>query len=387
MNLIRQIFIVAALNFKSLPHRFWTSMVIVVGLGATIGVLLSMMSMTTGIAKAYVSAGDPGRAIVVSQGAESEGNSSISRAVAPLIMDAPGIAKDKDGKPLADRGLNMGVPILRTNGTKAYTTLRGFGPKGVALRPEFHIVQGRMFQPGKRELVVGIGTQTTFQHMKIGDTIIMPDGEWPIVGIYSTGDLLDGQIVGDTETVMNALHKQGYNSVLVRLASHDSLDAFKRAMTTNPAISVTVTRHSDWYKKLADQQTVGLIIIAYVVGAVMAIGALFGCLNTMYAAVSARGREIATLRALGFSAFPVAVSVILEAVALAATGALIGAAIAWFLYDGKRDAFGNTVFFLTVSPRLVVLGVVWGVVVALLGGLAPSIRAARRPVVEALRAT
>ncbi|HVW75897.1 MAG TPA: ABC transporter permease [Rhizomicrobium sp.] len=387
MNLIRQIFIVAALNFKSLPQRFWTSMVIVVGLGATIGVLLSMMSMTTGISRAYLKAGDAGRAIIVSLGAESEGNSSISRAMAPLIIDAPGIAKDKDGKPLADRGLNMGVPVLRANGTKAYTTLRGFGPKGIALRPELKLLQGRMFQPGKREMIVGIGTQTVFQHMKIGDSIIMPDGEWPIVGVYSTGDILDGQIIGDTETVLNALHKQAYNSVLVRLAQPSSLDVFKRAMTTNPAISVTVTRHSDWYKKIADQSTTGLVIIAYVVGAVMAIGALFGCLNTMYAAVSARGREIATLRALGFSAFPVAVSVLLEAVALAIAGALIGAAIAWCLYDGKRDAFGNTVFFLSVPPGLVGLGVMWACIVALLGGLAPSIRAARRPVVEALRAT
>ena len=386
--MIRQIFIVTTLGFKSLPQRFWTSMVIVVGLGATIGVLLSMMSMTTGIARAYLNAGDPGRAIVVSQGAESEGNSSISRSVAPLIMDAPGIAKDKDGKPMADRGLNMGVPVLRANGTKAYTTMRGLGPKGVAVRPEFQMVAGRMLEAGKRELIVGIGTQTTFQNMKLGDHIIMPDGPWPIVGVYSTGDIMDGQVVGDTETVLNALHKQAYNSVLVRLDSKPgALDAFKRAMTTNPAISVTVTRHSDWYKKIADQSTKGLVIIAYVVGAVMAIGALFGCLNTMYAAVSARGREIATLRALGFSAFPVAVSVILETMVLAVVGALIGAAIAWLLYNGKRDAFGQTVFFLTVSPGLVGLGVLWAVIVAFLGGLAPSIRAARRPVVEALRAT
>jgi putative ABC transport system permease protein len=388
MNLIRQIFIVTALGFKSLPQRFWTSMVIVVGLGATIGVLLSMMSMTTGISRAYLNAGDPGRAIVVSQGAESEGNSSISRATAPLIMDAPGIAKDRDGKPMADRALNMGVPVLRTNGTKAYTTMRGFGPKGVALRPEFHMVAGRMFEAGKREMIVGIGTQATFQNMKIGDHIIMPDGPWPIVGVYSTGDVLDGQVIGDTETVMNALHKQAYNSVLVRLASASgAMESFKGAMTTNPAISVTVTRHSDWYKKIADQSTTGLVIIAYVVGAVMAIGALFGCLNTMYAAVSARGREIATLRALGFAALPVAVSVILETMVLAVVGALIGAAIAWLLYDGKRDAFGQTVFFLTVSPGLVGFGVLWAVLVAFLGGLAPSIRAARRPVVEALRAT
>ncbi len=385
--MIRQIFIVAGLNFRSLPQRFWTAMVIVVGLGATIGVMLSMMSMTTGIARAYLKAGDPDRALVVSQGAEGENNSSIARNLAPLIMDAPGIAKGADGKPLADRGLNIGVPVLRANGTKAYATMRGFGPNGVALRPEFHLVSGRMFRPGTREMIVGIGTQTMFQHMKIGDTVIMPDGEWPIVGVFSTGDILDGQVIGDTETIMTALHRVSYNTVLVRLASHDSLDSFKRALTTNPALAVTVARQSDWYRRIAGDQTTGLIVLAYVVAAVMAVGALFGCLNTMYAAVAARGREIATLRALGFAAFPVALSVMLEAVVLATAGALIGAGIAWLLYDGKRDAFGNTVFFLTVSPGLVGLGVMWAAIVAVVGGLAPSIRAARRPVVEALRAT
>ncbi len=217
--------------------------------------------------------------------------------------------------------------------------------------------------------------------------VILPDGEWPIVGVYATGDLLDGQLLGDTETLLAAMHKTAYNTVLVRLASRDSLDTFKKAMTTNPALAVTVERHSDWYKRVANQSTFALALLGYIVGAVMAIGALFGCLNTMYSAVSTRGREIATLRALGYGAFPVAVSVILEAVLLAVAGALIGAGIAWVLYDGKQDMFGNSVFHLSVSRAQFELGVIWAVVVALLGGLFPSIRAARRPVVEALRAT
>jgi putative ABC transport system permease protein len=158
-------------------------------------------------------------------------------------------------------------------------------------------------------------------------------------------------------------------------------------MTTNSALSVTVERHSDWYKRIASENTFGLALLGYIVGAVMAIGALFGCLNTMYSAVSTRGREIATLRALGYGAFPVAVSVILEAVLLSIAGALIGAAIAWALYDGKQDVFGGMVFHLSVSPAQIELGVIWAMAVALLGGLFPSIRAARRPVVEALRAT
>jgi putative ABC transport system permease protein len=385
--MLRQIWIVSALNFKSLKSRFWQSMVIVVGLGATIGVLLSMMSLTAGLRQAYFNSGDPGRAIVTSQGAESEGTSNIARADAPVIMDAPGIARDKDGRPLADRALNMGLPVLHKNGTKGFTTLRGFGPKGVALRPEFHMVAGRMFQTGKRELIVGVGAQASFQHMNIGDKVIMPNGEWPIVGSYTTGDILDGQLIGDTETMLTALKHTAYNSILVRLTSQEALSTFRKAITTNPALQVTVTRHSDWYQKVSNQSTSFLAVMAYIVGTVMAIGALFGCLNTMYAAVSTRGREIATLRALGYGAFPVAVSVILEAVTLAVVGALIGAAVAWALNDGHQATWGQNIFHLRVSPAEIGLGVAWAVIVALMGGILPSIRAARRPVVEALRAT
>jgi putative ABC transport system permease protein len=324
---------------------------------------------------------------VVSKGADQEGQSAITRAMAPMIAVAPGIAKDKDGKPLADRGLNMGVPVLRKDGSKGQTTMRGLAEKGWGVRPELKIVAGRMFERGKREMIVGTGAQNMYQHMQIGDKVILPDGEWPIVGAFTTGDLLEGQLLGDTETLLTATHKTNYNSVLVRLASPASLDTFKKAMTTNSALSVTVERHSDWYKRVASEQTFGLALLGYIVGAVMAIGALFGCLNTMYSAVSTRGREIATLRALGYGAFPVAVSVILEAVALSIAGALIGGAIAWALYDGKQDVFGGMIFHLSVSPAQIELGVIWAAAVALLGGLFPSIRAARRPVVEALRAT
>jgi putative ABC transport system permease protein len=385
--MIRQILIVCGLNFRSMTQRVWQSLVIVVGLAATVGVMLSMLSLSAGMREAYFHAGDPNRAIIVSKGAEQEGQSAITRAMAPLIADAPGIAKDTDGKPLADRGLNMGVPVLRKDGSKGYTTMRGIAEKGEGVRPELHIIQGRMFQRGRREMIAGAGAQLMFQHMNVGDKVILPDGQWPIVGIFTTGDLLEGQLLGDTETLLTAMHKANYNSVLVRLASHDSLDALKKAINTNPALSVTIERHSDWYKRIGNDSTFVLALLGYIVGAVMAIGALFGCLNTMYSAVSTRGREIATLRALGFGAFPVAVSVILEAVVLSVTGALIGAGIAWALYDGKQDAFGNAVFHLNVSAHQFELGIGWAVAVALLGGLLPSIRAARRPVVEALRAS
>ncbi|MFO1247661.1 MAG: ABC transporter permease [Alphaproteobacteria bacterium] len=385
--MLRQIFIVSAINFKSLRQRMWRSLVIVVGMACVSGVLLSMLSLTEGMLATYKKTGDPGRALVVSAGAQGEGESSIPRDKARLIMDAPGIAKAPDGSPLADPGMNTGVPVIRLNGRQAYNNLRGFGPKGVMLRPEFHMVTGRMFRPGTRELIVGVLAKTEFRGMNVGDKVILPDGEWPIVGSYTTGDLLDGQLIGDTETVMKAVRKPAYNSVLVRLASPSSFTDFKRALTTNPALSVEPYLQSEWYKKISVGFSTFFKVIAYGIGVIMGIGALFGCFNTMYAAVAARARELATLRAIGYDAFPVAVSVILEAIVLAVSGAMIGAFIAWALYDGVDGAFGSNVFKLTVSPALIGMAIVWAIAVALLGGLLPSIRAARRPVVEALRAT
>jgi len=387
MNLLRQIVTVTAMNFRSLPQRFWTSMVIVVGLGATVGVLLSMLSLTEGLAEAYIHAGDPGRAIIVTAGAESETQSSISRDTAAVISQEPGIAKDASGQPLADTAINMLIPIVRTNGTKNYATLRGLGSQGVAVRPEFKLVAGRMFTPGKREMMVGVGAQSQYQHIAIGDRVIMPDGEWPIVGSYHTGDILDGEFLADSDTLMPAIRKTVYSSVIVRLTGQGGLPALKAALAANPSLSVTAELHSDWYKRAAANNTRLFATLAYAIAVILAVGALFGCLNTMYAAVSARSREIATLRALGFGAFPVAVSVILEAMLLALIGAAIGAAIAWTLYNGRQDSFGNAVFILTVSPALLGLGLLWAVVVALLGGLLPSIHAARIPIVDALRAT
>ncbi len=385
--MLRQIVIVSALNFRSLRQRLWRSLVIVVGMACVIGVLLSMLSLTQGMLAAYMKTGDPGRALVVSAGAQGEGSSSLSRDKARLIMDAPGIAKAPDGSPLADPGMNSGIPVVRLNGRPAYNGLRGFGPKGILLRPEFHLVSGRMFRFGTRELIVGVAAKTQFKGMDVGDKVILPDGEWPIVGSFTTGDLLDGQLIGDTETVMKAIRKPAYNSVLVRLSSLDSFDIFKRALTTNPVLAVDPIRQSEWYKKQSTGFSAFFNVIAYGIGIIMAVGALFGCLNTMYAAVAARGREIATLRAIGYGAFPVAVSVVLEAVALAVAGAAIGAGLAWVLYDGVDGSFGQSVFKLTVSPALIGMALLWAVAVALLGGILPSIRAARRPVVEALRAT
>ncbi|HKU53977.1 MAG TPA: FtsX-like permease family protein [Rhizomicrobium sp.] len=387
MNILRQMWIVSALNIRNLKLRAWQSLVTVVGVGCVVGVLLSMLSMTEGLDRAYMTTGDPARAIVVSQGADSDFISHTSRAIAPIIESAPGIRKDADGRPIADRGIIVGVPAVKKEGNDAYIFMRGFGPKGLVLRPEFKIVAGRMFQPGKRELVAGMGAQGQFAGLNIGDKVVLPDGEWPVVGTFTNGhDILEGEIVGDTDTLMTATRRKDYNSVTVRLVSPDSFAVFKKALTANPALVVTVERETDWNRKISAQIHSFYSDVAYAVGAILAVGALFCTLNTMYAAVGARGREIATLRALGYGAAPVALSVILESIILSVTGALLGAAIAWLIYDGRQASLWINVFYLTVSPALVGLGIVWAVVVALLGGLPPAIRAARLPVADALRA-
>ena len=234
MNIFRQIWIVSILNFKSLRQRFWQSLVIVIGMGLVIGVLLSMLAMTEGLHQAYLNTGDPGLALVIEAGSQWEGASSIPRDQMRVILNAPGIARAANGSPLADPGLAVGVPVLLLkNGSRSYANLRGFGPKGVALRPEFHLVAGRMFRPGTHELIVGASAQTQFQDMAIGDKVILPDGEWPIVGSFATGDLLDGQLVGDTETVMLAVRHPAYTTALVRMASPISSPP---SATRSPAI-------------------------------------------------------------------------------------------------------------------------------------------------------
>jgi putative ABC transport system permease protein len=388
MNMLRQIWIVSALNFRSLRGRLWQSLVIVVGMACVIGVLLSMLSMTEGLHSAYLNTGDPRAVFVISAGAQYEGAGSISRDKARIIMDTPGIAKLADGAAIAEPGLEVSVPgRLRKNGARAGIILRGMGSKGAALRQEFHMVAGRMFHPGRHELIVGVHAKDQFEGAAVGDKVVLPDGEWPIVGAYSTGDLRDGELFGDAETLMLSVRHKTYNSVLLRLESPGGLPAFRRALKANPALNIDVMTLHDWNVKRSADFNQFFRIIVYGVGILLATGALFGCFNTMYSAVAARSREIATLRALGYGGLPVAVSVILEAGVLSVAGALIGAAFAWARYDGVIDGFGGDIFRMIVSPGMIGIAILWAIAVAFLGGILPSIQAARRPVSDALRAT
>ena len=385
--MLRQIIAVTGIGLRSLPQRLWESLVIVVGTGCVAGVLLSMLSIMEGMHQAGARAGDPRNAVVLQKNILFETVSNIPRSAASIIANAPGIARAKDGSPISDASIIIFVPAqLRKTGTQQAMTLRGFGDKGAMLRQGFHMVAGRMFQPGKHELIAGSLANSQFTSVGLGDKVILPDGEWPIVGIFTTGGLLDGALVGDTGTLMPAVRHNSFNSVLVRLASPAAFTTFRGALTTNPALSVDVMRMSDWITKGNADFNAYFRAIIYGVAAILGLGALFGCFNSMYTAVESRGREIATLRALGYRGFPIALSVLLEAAVLSLTGALIGATVAWALYDGVMSGFGSDVFFLTVTPPMVAIGLAWGIALAVLGGILPALQAARWTVSDALRA-
>jgi putative ABC transport system permease protein len=393
MNMLRQIRAVTWMNLTSIPQRFGTSSVIVVGIAGVVAVLISVLAMATGFKRTIVATGRDDRAIVLRGGSESELASTLSREATLTIMDAPGIRKDSAGKPIASAEAVVVVDMpKKSNDSGANVTIRGVGAQGMALRPEIHIVAGRVFQQGLRELIVGSGAQAQFKGLDVGSHIALRGSDWTIVGAFeSNGDSHESELLADGETVLSAYRRNLYQSVVVRLESKDSFAAFKNSLTTNPQLSVDVMREHDYYAKQSQRMSNVLSFIAYVVGGIMAVGALFGALNTMYSAVSVRSREIATLRAIGFGASAVVVSVLIEAMLLSVIGALIGAGLACVFFNGNvvstlGSNFTQVVFRLAVGPSLVVLGIVWACVIGLVGGLFPAIRAARLPVATALRA-
>jgi putative ABC transport system permease protein len=388
MNAFRQLAALAEMNLRNLPRRFWPSLVIVVGMASVIGVLLSMLSLSTGLNRSFVDAGRPDRAIILSNGAEAELGSNLSRDTARSIADSPGIKKDLDGKPIASAEILNIVPATKNgDDTESLIFMRGIGPKGLALRPEIKLIAGRMFVAGKREMIVGLAARTQFSGLDLGGHVRLPDGDWAIVGVFETGgDIIEGELVTDTDTVLPTLRRNSYASVIARLESPDSFDRLKQVLTTNPALSISVERHSDYYAHVAKPLTDFLALISYLIGGIMAVGALFGALNTMYSAVSARSVEIATLRAIGFGSGPVALSILGETLFLALLGAVLGSALAWGAFDGNLHSLGTNMFHLAVTPDLLLVAFGWTCLIALLGGVFPAVRAARLPVATALRA-
>jgi putative ABC transport system permease protein len=375
------------LNLAGLRQRIWPALVVVVGIACVVATLLSMLSMTVGLRHTWQRAGSPDRAIILPTNARQEGDGSISRAEAQIIKDAPGIARDVKGRAIADPEIITYLIVRRRDtGGRGYIQLRSFGPEALSLRPEFRIISGRMYQSGKHEMVVGAEAPGQFVGVGLGDTITMPDGLWPVVGVFKTNDdLVQSQLVADTDTVMPVLRKTAYTSVTVRLKGMDALSTLTRAITTNPALTVTAERQSDYYSRRSAQFSDLNDALVYGVGVLLGLGALLAAVNILYSAVMARSREIATMRALGFGGAPVALAVAVEGLLLALTGAGLGISVAYGLFNGVQSVSNNVAFHLTISPAMIALGLAWALSIGLLGGALPAIHAARLPVADGLR--
>lgn len=394
MSALKQAVAVTGMNLRSIPGRYSTSLVIVVGIAAVVAVLISVLAMARGFIESATRSGRAERAIVLGRGANSEASGGYSRDNATTILNAPGIRKGEDGRPVgsAEHLAFVLVPDKRS-GRDAFVLVRGVGPQAFALRPEMKLVEGRMFKAGLNELIVGRAAQGRLAGMKVGDPVPFPQGEWQIVGAFeSNGDSHESELLTDANTLLAAMRRgEVFNSTTVWLEDDASYDTFKDSVTTDPTLQVDVKREPAYFAEVSKPIGQLLTIIAYVIGGFMALGAVFGALNTMYSAISARSIEIATLRALGFGPGPVVVSVFVEALLLAFLGALLGAAIAWFFFNGNAvsTTTGNTpsqlTFSLNVTPALILLGAGCALFIGVLGGLFPAVRAARRPVATALR--
>ncbi|HEY8522092.1 MAG TPA: ABC transporter permease [Gammaproteobacteria bacterium] len=392
MTLLRQILSVTAMNVRTLPQRVASSVVVVVGIAGVVGVLVSVLAMSHGLRNALLSTAQPDRAIVMGEGTTNEGGSALAVDAVQAVLDAPGIARLPEGGPAASPEMFVAVNMNRKeDGARSGVVVRGLAPAGLAIRPEIRLVEGRWFRAGLRELVVGRAVQTEFSGLEIGDRVMLRDGEWTVVGTFESGGTAnEGTLLADVDTLLSAYGRTVYNSVRVRLESEAAFDAFRDALTTNLQLAVNVLREPDYYAQA--QQGIGTLfsVITGVVGSIMAVGALFAALNTMYAAVSSRAVEIATLRAIGFGAGGVVVSVLVEALLLALVGALLGAGVAALLFNGNTVSLGGNggsiVAQMAVTPAVMAAAGAWAGAVGLLGGLFPAIRAARLPVATALRA-
>jgi putative ABC transport system permease protein len=385
---------VTLLNLLNVPKRWGSSLVIIVSIGGVVAVLVSVLAMSTGLLKMAGSTGQPDRAIVLRNGSSAELTSTMNRDATLTILDSAGVRRTEADEPIGSAEVLVLVELTTLAGSHANMPLRGVGPGAFKLRPEIRLVEGRNFEPGRHELIVGKHAQHQFRGLEVGHSIPIRGADWTIVGAFeSNGDSREGELLAGADTVLSVYRRGNtFQSVTVQLENAESFATFKDALTSNPSLSVEVTREPDYSKAQTGPLTSLISIIAYLVGGIMAVGALMGALNAMYSVISARRREIATLRAIGFGAGAVVISVLIEALALALVGALVGAAIAWLLFNGNTvSTSGGNIFQLSyelaVTPGLLVTGMVWASVIGLVGGLAPAIRAARMPVATALRAT
>jgi putative ABC transport system permease protein len=391
--MLSQIVAVTGVNLRSLRQRLGSSAVAIIGIAGVVVVFLGVLSIGEGFRVAMASVGDPRTVIVMRAGSDTEMTSGLSGDTARIIMDTPGIERNERG-PVASPELFVivGHPTKK-DPSDANVPLRGVSAEALNVRPEVKIVEGRMFTPGTNEIVVGRAASRQFAGLTVGSSTHWGQNTWQVVGIFdANGSAAESEIWTDAKVLQPAYQRgNSYQSVYVRLQSEDGFQAFKDALTANPRISVTAIREPEYFA--AQSEVLHQIIrsIGFLIAGLMGIGAVFGAVNTMYTAVASRTREIATLRALGFGSFPVVFSVLSEAALLSLIGGLIGGIAAWAAFDGYQtstmnfQSFSQIAFAFAVTPRLLGMALIYSLVMGLVGGMLPAIRAARLPVVTALR--
>ena len=380
-------------NVRSVKARWTSAIVAVIGIAGTVGVFVAMLSLARGFRATLVASGSPGNALVMRAGSTSEMMGGISLDSVKIIQDAPGIARDADGPLVTQEVVGvMPFPLIST-GTDANVQVRGVSPNVLHIRNFVKIVQGRMFTPGLSELVVGKNASTTYKGLTLGNTVKFGGGEWKVVGVFDAGgSAFDSEVWCDEANLNEVLKRPAniFQSATAHLVSPDAYEQFKDALTKDPRLNVDVIREIDYYAKQSTRFTTLITILGGVVAFIMAIGAVFAGLNTMYSAVAERGREIATMRALGFGAAAVVVSFLVEALLISFVGGALGC-VAVLPLNGLTTAtmnwqtFSSLAFAFKITPELLVKGVIFALVMGIVGGLLPAIRAASLPVASALR--
>jgi putative ABC transport system permease protein len=392
-NWIAQTVAVTLLNLRTIPRRLGSSGVAIIGIAGVVVVLVSVLSIAAGFTAAMGESGSPSRALVMRSGADSEMTSGVSGSESDLIRQAPGIRRDGQVA-LASSELYVIIDLPKiSTGTAANVPMRGIGPQTLAVRDNASIVEGRMLEFGTSEIVVGRGASAQFQGLTLGSQVRSGQNTWTVVGIFEAdGGVAETEIWCDVRVLQGAYRRgNSYQLVVAKLDSSDSFDTFRDWLTANPQLNVQVRRETEYYAQQSRALTGLIQTVGFGIALLMGIGAVFGAILTMYTAVSTRSREIATLRALGFNASSVVVSVMAESLALAALGGAIGGAVAYAAFNGYQTStmnfqtFSQVAFAFRVTPSLLGLGLVYALLMGLVGGLFPAIRAARLPIPSALR--
>jgi putative ABC transport system permease protein len=394
MNWLQQTLTVLMLNLRTIPSRLSSSAVAIIGIAGVVVVFVSVLSIAAGFAAAMQGSGSPSRALVMRSGADSELTSGLGGTEVDIIKQAPGISRDgQNAQASAELYVIIDLPKKGTPDKPANVPMRGIEPAGMSVRQELSIIEGRMFQFGTNEVIVGRGAQGQFVGLNVGQTIVSGQNRWQVVGVFEAdGAVAETEIWCDARALQGAYRRgNSYQSVLARLDSSDALTTFRDWLSVNPQLNVMVRRENEYYAGQSQALTRLIRTIGFGIAGVMGIGAVFGAILTMYTAVATRAREIATLRALGFNTGAVLVSVLGESLALGAIGGLIGGLAAFAAFNGYQTStmnfqtFSQVAFAFRVTPELLGMGLFYALAMGFVGGLFPAIRAARLPIPTALR--